>query len=799
MTTGQGNRFVLASTQELHEKIQELANRVRQLEDGLRLSHAKASSETHPLLSEDLLAIKAPLQRDPAPCRQVKEVGLDMQADADPIDAVGSLSIVGGREKYYGHTANSWLFLQNECHEEDGDRWFDKLRDHLPFIVLDQATRLPVSPLHPERQTVDLQTLCLYLPSAARTLELGSIYFRYAAWMYNPISTESFHNQIYATFYDHNRALEPVPEQLLYHRLSVLFLVLAIGCLMDTSLPAYNLEAEKYRWLARAALFHSHFFEEPTMLVVQSLLLMSFYLFLADRHGSRNGIRWAIMGIATKLAQSIGLHRDSGRWNIDSEEIKARRVLFWELFTYDLWQCHTFGRPPSFSLAHINCKMPFANDSSDEQAFHAWKHRFTSECMNVLHDQAFGARLPTYATVLQLDRKMRAFPVPPILQVAGFGSSEIRLGALPETAMLTLQRHVVLAIRETNLLYLHRGFFAKAISDHAKDPLSSPYGTSVIAAYRSAGSLVALMRNLHSQMGELSERLWFLWTHMFSCTIVLGSIVTRCPSMSLAPSALQQLNSACDLFSSTAHRFRAGKVLDIMLRLQEKAQFSLKEYREGRGCPLNKSTMSPSSVSENSLEADDELSVLGGKTRLVKGEPSSTPPMEQSPNTFNPIVPLPLTPGMQGDMHPNVREYLHSFPNSKLPHSSSTVMDKTLLYGNGPPLSTQGMTTGSDLPQFLPESMSFLPSPPMQSAQTPHQPQWTQQQPTMMNNMGPNQLGLNPFPQYFPVYDYSVMNGHGGPSSSPIMEHAATPPQSGSPEGNMQTAWSDFMVANGYV
>lgn len=68
--------------------------------------------------------------------------------------------------------------------------------------------------------------------------------------------------------------------------------------------------------------------------------------------------------------------------------------------------------------------------------------------MSVIHDQAFGAKNPTYATVLQLDRKLRAFPVPPILQVAGFGHSEPRAGGFPETVMLTLQRHTVLAIRE---------------------------------------------------------------------------------------------------------------------------------------------------------------------------------------------------------------------------------------------------------------------------------------------------------------------------------------------------------------
>ena len=70
--------------------------------------------------------------------------------------------------------------------------------------------------------------------------------------------------------------------------------------------------------------------------------------------------------------------------------------------------------------------------------------------MALLHDQAFGAKAPSYATVLQLDRKLRAFPVPPLLQVEGFGTLEANQGNYPESVMLTLQRHIVLAIRETS-------------------------------------------------------------------------------------------------------------------------------------------------------------------------------------------------------------------------------------------------------------------------------------------------------------------------------------------------------------
>ncbi|KAF8074759.1 fungal-specific transcription factor domain-containing protein [Lyophyllum atratum] len=830
LTTGQGNRFVLASTQELHEKIAELATRVRQLEDGLRTAHSHLSSEQHPLLAEELLRIKAPLQREAAPLRTpnanpVKEE----EQNPDVVDAFGSLSIsISGRANYFGHVATSWYFLQNEL-PEDGDQGdqLATLRTVLPSDILKRASAFPISATNQssESERVGLQDLFWYLPPADKALELRSIYYSHAAWMYNPISQESFDSQVYTQFYDPNIGPQP-DEPLLSHRLSLVFMVLAIGSLMNTSLPAYNLEAEKYHQLARAALFTNSIFDEPTINAVQALYLMTFYLFLADRHGTNSGARWAIMGIAVKVGQSIGLHRDSGRWKVDAQETQNRRELFWELFTYDSWQCFTFGRPPSFALPHVDCKMPFLNDASDEKSFHAWKHRFSSECMNLLHDQAFGAKMPTYATVLQLDRKLRAFPVPPVLQVAGFGSSEPRPGGYPETVMLTLQRHVVLAIREMDLLYLHRSFFARAISDHPKDPLGSPYGTSVIAAYRSAGSLVALMRNLHTQLKEPSERIWFLWTHMFSCAIILGSIVTRCPSMSLAPSALVQLDSACELFSKTAHGFRAGKVLDIMLHLQEKAHFSLEEFRKGRGSPVTKYSLSSSGDSPTSPEEDDELSILGGKTRLVaKKEPSSPTIMERSPTSRNPIVPLPLSPSMQGQVHPSVWEYLDSFghqPSQQLPnhspthsqtrHNSGSTSRHSSYSEDISPVSMYGMSTMPTAPTFQAEPATYLSQSQQQLQQTSPTLQYSAQA-QARDMTGGQQTSGHPFPQYFPVYDYGNnmvngggmntnmnggVNGTGTYGDAPMLDANPLPPgqrrASGSPEGNMQSTWHEFVA-----
>ncbi|KAF8557742.1 hypothetical protein OG21DRAFT_1475305 [Imleria badia] len=758
LTTGQGNRFVLASTQELHEKISVLCNRVRELEDALRHSHSLVAPDRHPLLAEDLLQIKAPLQREPPNHRNVPKGGVkEEEQNGEFVDAFGSLSIsASGGTKYFGSIANSW----NEALEvqESEESRLASLQNILSPEILSRSGAFPFVPTSfpLDLENVRLRELFWYLPESPKAHYLCRVYYTLGGWMYNPVSEQDFFEEIYSLFYAPDIG-PPSDDPLLSHKLALIFMVLAIGSLVDIKHPAYNIEAEKYHQLARASLFQSSLFEDPTITAVQTLFLMTFYLFLSDRHGSNSGTRWAIIGIAVKIAQCV--NRDPSRWGVDAKETLRRRELFWELYTYDSWQCWTFGRPPTFYLSHIDCKLPYP-DPSDE-SFHAWKHRFTSECMSVVQDQAFGAKTPTYATVLQLDRKLRAFPVPPNLQVAGFGNSSPSESRHQESVTLTLQRHIVLALREMNLLYLHRSFFARALTDHPKDPLGSPFGTSVIAAYRSAGSLVALMRNLHTQLKELSERLWFLWTHMFSCAIVLGSVVTRCPSMSLAPSALVQLDSACELFSKAARGFRAQPVLDIMLTLQKKAHISLNEFRRGKISPLTRQLSNHSEP--ESFEEDDELSTLGGKTRLVAKKDSLSPQsspavVDRSPTSSNPVVPLPLATG-SNQVHPTVVDYLKTF----------------------------GHTAGSQTHMPTYADTSAFNTPIREQYETPTYSDSPVQ-------IQPMELVPGQFPNYFPVYDYGMVTENGYPQMNGNMSSMRRE----SPEANtMQNTWQDFVNSSG--
>lgn len=163
----------------------------------------------------------------------------------------------------------------------------------------------------------------------------------------------------------------------------------------------------------------------------------------------------------------------------------------------------------------------------------------------MVHDQAFGARTPSYKVIQDLDRKVRTWYVPPNLQVPGFSgsaNSKIPTGEVEQPSVqLTMQRYTAFAIKEMSeyistlkfdndelvtdviffsaLFYMHRGFFAQALEDSPNDPMGSKYSPSVLAAYGSATTFVGLIESLFHQHPQLAERMWFLFTHVFSCAV----------------------------------------------------------------------------------------------------------------------------------------------------------------------------------------------------------------------------------------------------------------------------------------
>ncbi|KAF9048224.1 hypothetical protein BDZ89DRAFT_978408 [Hymenopellis radicata] len=608
LTTGKGNRFVLANTEALHDKIGQLSTRVRQLEDALAESHALNSPQPHALLTEELLQIKRPLERERLDSQAHNN---DTAENADAINALGSLSLSErGKSTFFGSTANSWYLLKNEEGSEEEEVSLN-FRAPIPNDVPWLAQSFPFASTGSESAESIRASLISFLPPEPQARRLCDLYYRHAAWMYTPISNQDFLETIYRPVYGQDSMLETFNPQ----SLALLFMVLAMGTLMDLEQPAHSPQATQYYHLGRAALAIKSVFDEQSIPGIQALLIMCHFMFWNDE-----GARWVVMGIVVKLAQSVGLHRDSGKWNLNPEETYRRRCLLWEIFVYDSWQSLTYGRPPSFSIVHVDTKMPHEDSSSTategEMTFAAWKHSFASQCQAVVHDQAFGARPPSYKTLQELDKKVRSYYVPPSLQVPGFGGAKLGPEIDRPTTELTMQRYIAFAIKEMTLFYMHRGFFAQALEDCPTDPMGSKYAQSVLAAYTSACSFVGLIESLFKQHPALTERMWFLFTHVFSCSIVLGSIAVKA-EMALAPSALSHLESAYQLFSQVSESSQTVKILNVLHKLKERAHAAISKAR-GHVLPNHR-------IPHVKTEASDELAGLGGMTRLVSRRTSSLP------------------------------------------------------------------------------------------------------------------------------------------------------------------------------
>lgn len=162
-----------------------------------------------------------------------------------------------------------------------------------------------------------------------------------------------------------------------------------------------------------------------------------------------------------------------------------------------------------------------------------WTWRYTSLLQKVI-STAWGATIPPYESIIELDRQVREFHVPPHLR-----PSQVDLA--PWVAM---QKWTVLSSKETSarfpcfifgvpfrtdygriaLLHLHRSYFAQALNDKPHDLTTHKYGPSVMAAYRSAWRLIEGIQCPMNNAAPLIARSALAWSQVLSAAVRLSSL-----------------------------------------------------------------------------------------------------------------------------------------------------------------------------------------------------------------------------------------------------------------------------------
>ncbi|KAI0658141.1 fungal-specific transcription factor domain-containing protein [Cubamyces menziesii] len=660
LTTGQGTRFILADTDRLHRKIAEMSDRIRQLEDGLAILQSSVTRELHPLLSPDLLKIKSGLELHSASSQAGGGGGIggggtetvvaeeEEEEEGHYVEAFGTLAVRDdGAATFYGRSAGTESLLLEEkphlvlstlAHSSNAHPDLPPELNRLAETFPSGPSAIPV---------YDLQELIQnYLPPWQRAVHLRDLYLEQAPWFFGAVTERQLNEEVLPLFYeeaaDEVRAkihmgatagssgpgklgtsveafhLSTANTQPTAHDLALIFVVFCFGALTDPAMPPapHNEEATRYYQLTRASLSLEPVLDRsPSMTTVQTLSLMGIYQGLvADEHSIET--TWALMGLSSKLAQSIGLHRDSARWKLSASEVQKRRALFWELFITDCWQALATGRLPTFSLQFVDAELPndpdqtLADDGTPQPSFPAWKAQWGKECVSSVVMGTLTAQAPKYSVILDLDRRIRDTPLPKYAQ-----------GPPPQNAGLaqTMSHFMPTNYVHLTLLYVHRCFFAQAIVDCPTDPMRSQYAPSFLAGYRSACTLLGSIREQFTLFPVQIARFWVLWTHAFSACVMMGSVVTRGGTSKTAQAALSELRMACDLFERAAkHGGRACKFLPVVRKLHEKAQAA---YFKGFQ-PLRRDIFTPQA---DESEHFDELSIFSGRTARTVVTKSNRP------------------------------------------------------------------------------------------------------------------------------------------------------------------------------
>lgn len=81
-------------------------------------------------------------------------------------------------------------------------------------------------------------------------------------------------------------------------------------------------------------------FETANLTMVQALVLLS----NLSQKRNRPNTGWNFLGLAARMALSLGLHREHPSWNISLLQQEMRRRVWWGLYTHDSGSSTTFGR-----------------------------------------------------------------------------------------------------------------------------------------------------------------------------------------------------------------------------------------------------------------------------------------------------------------------------------------------------------------------------------------------------------------------------------------------------------------------
>ncbi|KAJ7935844.1 hypothetical protein B0H13DRAFT_2462783 [Mycena leptocephala] len=610
---------MMSGVPELHTVITGMGDRIRQLE--LALSNARHPLDRHKPLDKMLSTLDRP------PAKSI------------PPEVLGSLSVnAAGDTIYFGPTAGPETLLSIEGASIAGLHDRAAITESFPFSS-DQT---------PWDVDLALHQLFAHLPLEERAWRICEAYYRNGCWTGMPIMQSETVELLSLMYHDIGGEEQRQPSTLT-QRMAVLYLIFALGSLVDLDLPPYNSDADHYFDLACAAMSIKPFFEHPTVVAVQALTLLACYY----GHGGPNFTvegAWSTISLASSLSQRFAslvyviicssprrttligkLDRESFGSKLSPELCARSRTLFWETYSIEIIYGLSVGRPTGTFLSDISCPYP-PDEADDAQPFVNIFRRYrqsrwsgTKEVTAPIMETFLKTKQPSYDAILDMDQRIRKY-----IHSCPFESFAWLENEPP---FAYIQRHLVPLYAKIMILYIHGGYFVAAMRDSPLNPLASSYSGAFIAAYLSAAGIIEANKRNFTTHPLLFTRWWGIWKSLFNAAIIVGTVAVRYPKKHHHPHAILALMTAVDLFEKGAESCRRARSgLAILHRLRDKA------IAAHSACQAADYLFPPRTIDP---ETERDLDILAGYTPVVaskqvprerESDPASQLPPAQGTN-----------------------------------------------------------------------------------------------------------------------------------------------------------------------
>ncbi|CDO71474.1 hypothetical protein BN946_scf184909.g68 [Trametes cinnabarina] len=607
LTGGKGSRFILANTEQLHEKIKSMSGRIRELEDALH-----EARPGHHLLRDDLLSIK----------KSTELFGVDSASNHSP-------AVESSHRSEFQHSLPSSSSPLRDERQSLSPAYYNGNHDGLgiPPDILQVGDKFPA----PSAITYDLnpnlrQRIVEMLPTSAEARYLLEQAAEHAAWHQNSDGSDGVPNMIHSVYNCSVSTLNP-------HRLSYFLIILALGVCVDQrrSHQSWVPDAERYHRLARAAICENSVIDEPSVDAVNALFYMARYLVLFSVE-KKDAIEygWTVLGIASRLAVGIGLHRNASRSKVIPEELDKRKTLLWHMLVVDhrlvrpafvnllralsklrhhRAKALMLRRPPSIAMRYVDVEPPNGGEYAApamKHAYQRWHYTFTNLCLSPILELVVSPNPPPYTDVLLLDARVRDYEPPPL----------VAPGPASGNGLCLLQAWTNMT-RDVAILNLHRQYFTQALSEGLW--ANHRYACSVVAVYQASLNVLWNLETYYRQQPEYAVRLQILWFNGLSAAMALSLLLCRAPPSVMTSNALLELAKLLRLFADVSDRCHtAHKGLPILEGLFDRSRAQYLQSRYG---------------THPECAPDDEMCKIAARTGIF------VPP--HPPNADPDIVPFP--------------------------------------------------------------------------------------------------------------------------------------------------------------